>query len=214
MVIVYHLIWTIYGYWLPNDLRGSTSKFIASDVLAELGALHFGRKRIQPTRSMLREFDEKSRPLLTFPFIEFSNDAILTVADAFARVMCDCRYTCYACAILRDHVHVVVRKHKHLAEEMIANLQRESHLLLRDRGLFDLEHPIWGGHGWKVYLDHPDEVWRTIPYVEKNPIKARLAPQKFDFVTAYDNWPVHEGHDPKSPWARAIRAHDLRNRKR
>ena len=25
MVAGYHLIWTVYGYWLPNDPRGSTS---------------------------------------------------------------------------------------------------------------------------------------------------------------------------------------------
>ena len=23
IVIAYHLIWTVYGWWLPNDLRGS-----------------------------------------------------------------------------------------------------------------------------------------------------------------------------------------------
>jgi REP element-mobilizing transposase RayT len=214
MVIVYHLIWTIYGYWFPNDLRGSMSKFVASDVLKELTELHYGRKQIQPTHAHLREFDEKARPLLKFPVIEFTDDAIVTVSDAFAQVILDCRYTCYACAILRDHVHVVFRKHKHLAEEMITNLQRESHLLLRERALFDLEHPVWGGHGWKVYLDHPTEVWRTIPYVETNPIQARLGAQKFDFVTTYDDWPLFEGHDPNSPFARAMREHELRNRKR
>jgi hypothetical protein len=52
-----------------------------------------------------------------------------------------------------DHVHILIRKHKHLAEEMIANLQRESHLRLRKFGLVDMAHPIWGGPGWKVFLD-------------------------------------------------------------
>lgn len=70
-----------------------------------------------------------------------------------------------------DHVHILIRKHKHLAEEMIQNLQRESHLLLRRRGLRDLEHPVWGGPGWKVFLDHPEEIRRTVKYIEKNPVK-------------------------------------------
>ncbi len=48
MVIAYHLIWTAYGWWLPNDPRGSMSKCIASDTIAELGALHYGRKRVHP----------------------------------------------------------------------------------------------------------------------------------------------------------------------
>ncbi len=37
IVIAHHLIWTAYGWWLPNDPRGSTSHTIASDVLAEPG---------------------------------------------------------------------------------------------------------------------------------------------------------------------------------
>jgi hypothetical protein len=45
MVIAYHLVWTIYGTWLPNDPRGSGSHFIAAPLLAELGKLRFGRKK-------------------------------------------------------------------------------------------------------------------------------------------------------------------------
>ena len=48
LVIAYHLIWTAYGWWLPNDPRGSGSKEIACDPIAELGELHFGRKQLQP----------------------------------------------------------------------------------------------------------------------------------------------------------------------
>src|SRR5688500_3910082 len=123
IVIAYHLIWTIYGYWLPNDLRGSTSKVIRHDILKELGELHFGRKKIQPFSSQLREFDERAAGLLKFPVIEFTRDAIGVVAEAFAKVVKGCKYTCYGCAIMPDHVHVIIRKHRHMAEEMIANLQ-------------------------------------------------------------------------------------------
>ena len=58
-------------------------------------------------------------------------------------------------------------------------------------------------------MDHPTDIQRTIPYVEQNPLKMRLPAQKFEFVTAYDNWPLHEGHDPNSPYARAIRKRDV-----
>src|SRR5207249_3268767 len=119
------------------------------------------RPRRPPLRSQeapalskdLRAFDQRAAPLLQYPVIEFSAIAIQTIADAFAQVIKTCKYTCYACAILPDHVHLLIRKHKHAAEEMIRNLQRESHLLLRDRHLFDLEHPIWDGHGYSVFLD-------------------------------------------------------------
>ena len=88
---------------------------------------------------------------------------------------------------------------------MIANLQRESHLILRQRGHFDVHHPIWGGHGWSVFLDHPDEVWRTIRYIEGNPTREGLAAQNYGFVIPYDNWPLHAGHSPKSPYVKRMR---------
>src|SRR5205814_3531244 len=69
LVIAYHLIWTIYGYWLPNDLRGSTSKVIRNDLLKELGELHFGRKKLQPCSKDLRAFDQRAANLLRFPVI-------------------------------------------------------------------------------------------------------------------------------------------------
>src|SRR5262245_6645731 len=39
LVIAYHLIWTGYGRWLPNDPRGSGSIKVLAAVIAELGAL-------------------------------------------------------------------------------------------------------------------------------------------------------------------------------
>ena len=116
LVIAYHLVWTICGYWLPNDPRGSTSKVIRRDLLKELGELHYGRKRIQPTSSELRAFDRRAAAVLQFPVIEFDGNAMQIVAEAFAQVIRSCKYTCYACAILPDHVHVLIRKHKHAAE--------------------------------------------------------------------------------------------------
>ena len=205
IVIAFHLVWTIYGYWLPNDLRGSMSKQIRNDLLKELGKLHYGRKKIQPLAMDLRAFDERADAVLKFPAIEFSADARRTIADAFAHVVATWKYTCYACAIMPDHVHLLIRKHKHQAEEIIRNLQRESHRLLRTRELFDMDHPIWGGPGWSVFLDHPEEVWRTISYVEENPVKIGLPKQKHPFVIPYNNWPLHEGHSPNSPYVRRMR---------
>jgi len=56
LVIGYHLIWTAYGWWLPNDPRGSMSHRIRNDVMHELGEIHFGRKEVQPASRVIREF--------------------------------------------------------------------------------------------------------------------------------------------------------------
>jgi REP element-mobilizing transposase RayT len=205
IVIAYHLIWTAYGWWLPNDPRGSTSRFIAFDPIIELGELHYGRKRLQPASADIRDFYERAKEALTHELLVFDNSAIASIADAFSDVIQHERYTCYACAIMPDHVHLVIRKHKHHAEQMIANLQEESRSRLRTQKLRTLEHPVWGGPGWKVFLDHPDEIRRTIRYVENNPVKARRSSQRWSFVSDYDGWPFHDGHSPNSPYARRLR---------
>ncbi len=206
LVIAYHLVWTAYGWWLGNDPRGSGSKVICCDVLKDLGEVHFGRKRMQPAGWVVREFYDKAATLLKYPLLTFDAAAIGVIGESFQQVVQECKYTCYACAIMPDHIHLIIRKHKHTAEEMIANFQRASHLLLRDRGHRDMEHPVWGGPGWKVFLDHPDELRRVIPNVELNPTKIGLPAQVWPYVTSpYDGWPLHPGHNPNSPWARRMR---------
>jgi len=205
MIIAHHLIWTAYGWWLPNDPRGSTSHEIRSDVIAQLGELHYGRKQVQPAGWEVRAFYREAQDLLRHPLLTFSADEIQAVGESFAELAGGRRYTCYACAILPDHVHVLIRKHRDKAEEMIANLQEASRLRLRELGLRSPDHPVWGGPGWKVFQDHPDDVRRTIRYIHDNPRKLKLPPQRWRFVSEYDGWPLHPGHSPSSPYARRRR---------
>ena len=206
IVIAHHLIWTAYGWWLPNDPRGSTSQAIACDVIAELGALHHGRKRVQPAGGEVRAFYDRAKEVLEHPLRTFTDREIDCIADAFASAMAEHRYTCYACAIMPDHAHALIRKHKHHAEEMIANLQATSRLAMgrSDSPRWGM-HPVWADGGWKVFLDHPDEVRRTIRYVDDNPAKMKRPHQGWPFVREYDGWPLHPGHSPNSPYARRLR---------
>ncbi|MBL7221588.1 MAG: transposase [Phycisphaerae bacterium] len=205
IVIGHHLIMTAYGWWLPNDPRGSCSRTVASDVVAELGELHQGRRRVQPPSSAICEFYLRAGGVLEFPLVEFSSTETRAVADGLAEAVNRYRYTCYACAIMPDHVHLLIRKHRDKAEQMIENVQESVRLRLRSLGLRSSDHPVWGGPGWKVFLDHPDDIRRTIRYVRDNPIKLRRPAQQWAFVTEYDGWPLHEGHDPNSPYARRLR---------
>ena len=88
-------------------------------------------------------------------------------------------------------MHLVIRKHRDLAEQMIKKLQWASAERVRRPGLRQDDHPVWGGPGWKVFVDSTQDIWRTIPYVENNPIKRRLPRQTFPFVVPYDNWSFH-----------------------
>jgi REP element-mobilizing transposase RayT len=206
LVIAYHLIWTAYGWWLPNDSRGSGSHTIRNDVIAELGALHYGRKHIQPAGREVRAFYEQAAAVLRYPLLTFDDDDRAAVAAGFADAIATERYTCYACAIMPDHVHLLIRKHKHQAEQMIEALKTQSRWRLSETGHRPPDHPTWtGGSGWKVFLDHPDEVRRTICYIEQNPLPLGLPIQYWPFVKDYDGWPLHPGHSPNSPYARHLR---------
>jgi len=187
-VLAYHLIWTAYGWWLPNDPRGSMSRFIACDVLKELGELHFGRKRIQPASRVIRGFYEEAKQVLKFPLLTFTSEEIVAIANAFGSAIRQHGYTCYACAIMPDHVHIPIRKQRHAAEQMIANLQDASRVPVLDVGVHPNGHPVWGGPGWKVFLHSPEDIRRTTKYIEDNPIKARMPRQVWDFVVPYDGW--------------------------
>ena len=206
LVIAHHLIWTAYGCWLPNDPRGSGSQTIRTDLLAELGEIHFGRETAQPTGKVVRGFYEHAADLLKHPLLTFDDAERLLIADAFTERIDQQRYTCSACAIMPDHVHIIIRKHKDPAAEMVDALKDASRDRLIKAGRRALTHPTWlAGHGWKVFLDHPDEIRRTIRYVEQNPIKIGLPAQAWPFVKAYDGWPLHPGHSPNSPYARRLR---------
>ena len=211
MVIAYHLTWTGYGWWLPNDPRGSTSRTISIDVIAELGELHFGRKKVQPPSREIRDFYERAREVLKYGPRAFTSRETKAIAEGLAEAIGEHRYTCYACAVMPDDVHILIRKHKHKAEEMIVNLQRASRVRLNKPASFSPDRPAWSTGGWKMFLDHPDEVRRTIRYMQDNPIKQRLPLQEWDFVKEYDGWPLHPGHNPNSPYARRLRNRYRRN---
>jgi len=207
IVIAHHLIWTAYGWWLPNDPRGSGSHHVASDIIATLGTLHHGRKRVQPAGHEVRAFFDRSRDLLKHKRRVFDRADRDTLGDAFGEVVREHKYTCYACAVMPDHVHILIRKHKHPAERMMESLQSASRAAIVETDRWPSDHPVWtGGGGWTVYLDHPDDVQRTIRYIERNPSEINLPPQRWAFVMAYDGWPLHPGHNPNSPYAKRLRA--------
>lgn len=203
LVIAYHLIWTAYGCWLANDPRGSGSHTIRKDILAELGELHYGRKRIQPAGRIVRKFYEEAAQRLHYPLLKFDEAQRNEIGLAFGQVIKEQGYTCYACAIMPDHVHILIRKHKHQAEQMMEHLKESSRSRLVGLGHRSQVHPTWtGGHGWIVFLDHPDEVQRTIGYIEQNPVKIDLLMQPWPFVQSYNGWPFHPGHSPYLPYVK------------
>jgi REP element-mobilizing transposase RayT len=201
MVIAHHLIITAYGWWLPNDPRGSTSHCVVNDVLKDLGELHFGRKRIQPAGREIRAFYRQAEELLDHDLLTFDNPAVQIIASAFGKCIEENHYTCYGGVVMFDHAHLCLRKHKHRAEEMIEQFQDYSARALRAVKCRAGTHPVWAEGGWKVFLDHPEDVHRTIKYIEQNPIKMHRPIQRWPWITSYNNWPFHRRLRFSSPRA-------------
>jgi REP element-mobilizing transposase RayT len=205
MVIAHHLVWTGYGHWLPNDPRGSGSIGVAWKAIADLGEHHLGRRKLQPAARVIRDFYERAKDVLKFPLLTFGHNERVEIAAAFAEGIAEHRYTCYACAVMPDHIHLVIRKHRDQAEDMIEKLQAISRQRFLVKGFARADHPVWTKGGWKDFLHTPDDIRRAIRYVENNPIKIGLPEQRWPFVKVYDGWPLHPGHSPNSPYVRGLR---------
>jgi hypothetical protein len=188
MVIGYHLIWTLYGWWLPNDPRGSMSKEVAVELIADLGDHHYGRKTTQPLPSVLREFYDRAQAVLKHELLHLTDGGDRHRRRGLRHRDPRTGYTCYSCAIMPDHVHLLIRRHREKAEQMIARLQAASRLALIAAERRPSEHPVWGGPGWKVFLNTRTDVERTDLHVRDNPRKAHRPAQEWAFVTPYDGW--------------------------
>jgi len=154
MVAGYHLIWTLYGFWLPNDLRGSTSKEIRIATIKLLGPLHYGRKQKQPSSKEIREFQEKAHDALKHPVLTLDNDDIALLGKVFGQEIAANGYICHACAIMPDHVHMLLRRGRDRAEDIIEHFQEASRAALIDAGKRAPTHPVWTkGPGWKGFMN-------------------------------------------------------------
>lgn len=185
MVIAHHLILTGYGHWLPNDPRGSRSQEFRAGELMSLGSLHGGRKNVQPGKSELRSFYREARTKLEHATIWFDSAKRQVIADAFSAVVVSRRYTCFACAILSNHAHLIIRKHRDRAETMIAAFVEESAVRLRRLADVSQNHPVWSSNRFKKYVSSAEDVERTIRYVRHNPAKEGVDDQDFPWVMPY-----------------------------
>ena len=176
MVIAYHAIWTTYGTWLPNDPRGSYSKAVYNAELAALGEVRYGRQDPQPDRRTLRLFQVAARPALARPEFRMDGAARSVVAAAFPDVVRRLGLAVRACAIMEDHVHVVVMRSRHRIEYIVNQLKGGATRAL------GLERTPWTHGGWKVFLNDEAALGAAVAYVEANPPAAGLTPQRWDFV--------------------------------
>ena len=71
MVHGYHLILTMYGFWLPNDPRGSWSEFVRQWELLRFGRANktMDRRSLRDLSKSEQELFDRSRKALRYPAV-------------------------------------------------------------------------------------------------------------------------------------------------
>ena len=187
MVLGYHVIFGAYGFWLPNDPRGSWSDFVGCWEL-----VRFGKATKTTTRLSVagvthdRHLREKAKAALKFSPVQFSGRQALVVSQGFDQARREGGYAVHACSILPEHVHLVIGRHQRPIGRIVGHFKARATQRLSADGLWPKDgRPVWAQKAWKVFLDTPEGVARAIEYVQQNPEKEGKRTQRWSFVTAF-----------------------------
>ena len=191
VAIAHHIILTGYGHWLPNDPRGSMSDEVHVPKIAELGPAHQGRKPVQPPPSELRAFHKAAKERLALPVLWWNDADRQALADALGGVVTAHGLTCYMCAVLRDHVHLLLRRHRLRGDQMISTMKDAGREALVAQGIAPEGHPVFIADSCDVYKRTPVEVRGCVNYIWLNYSKHKLSPASCSWVCRYDGWPFH-----------------------
>src|SRR5437588_3225049 len=124
-VIAYHLIITCYGFWLPNDPRGSWSDFVRAWELFRFGG---PATKTTERRSLARDLHDVALRLetkrhLARPAVLFSGLQARAVARGFVDYVRRSGCIIHACSILPAHVHFVIARHRYSIERVSQQLK-------------------------------------------------------------------------------------------
>lgn len=182
MILAFHAIWSAYGFWLPNEPRGSWSDFVASWELFRYGpATKVDTRRSIAKAPYDRSLKRDMQQRLRHPPVVFTGEQAKVIGTAFG----DTPYTLHALAVMPDHVHAVIAHTPRDIRRMVGHLKGEATRAMRRLGWFTDRTP-WVEHGWNVYLDTDHAVERAVGYVAGNPTREGLRPQRWSCVVPYD----------------------------
>ncbi len=196
-MLAFHGIISAYGFWLPNDPRGSWSTWVGASELFRVGgkATKVAATRSVASRPHDHHLRKKAKNQLKYPAVLFDGIQARAIARGFPKAIKAAHYTCWACAAMPDHSHVVIQSHVQPPGRILGHLKREATLRL----IAEQRHPMarfaaadrappscWAAKGWKAFLESAQDVRRAIRYVEQNPINAGYQPQRWSFVTQFD----------------------------
>ncbi len=196
MILGFHFIFSAYGFWLPNDPRGSWSTTIRQYELVRFGSA----TKVHTTRSVAHSPHDYRRRLqakqsLRYPPVKFNGQQARAIANGFAHVTERQGYAVHALAIMPDHVHLLTRRHTTNVDRIATQFKARATAYLNDDGI----HPMacypkrdgklpspWARKHWCPFIRSEEHMRAAIRYVEKNPVKAGYKRQHWKMVTPYD----------------------------
>ncbi len=194
MVHGYHVIWGTYGFWLPNDPRGSWSDFVSSWELTRFGKATKSNERLAIESAQWARWRADAQQTLKYPPVVLSGQQGQMVGCGFGKSVDKSQHVIWACSILPQHVHLVIARHSYDVEQVCNLLKGEATKQLRGASL----HPqiryltktgklpsLWAERQWVVFLDSEEAIEGAIRYVEENPVKEGKPPQRWSFVTPF-----------------------------
>lgn len=191
-----HLCWGTYGFWLPNDPRGSGSREVWADHLKPFGEATFveDRKKSRARQGHGRALRRAAKRALTRPAVLFDGRQARCAALAFGDLLGELVIPVWACTVLPDHVHLVVGPSGIHCDELSQRLKgRATKALVAAKlhpflGAIDADGQVpkcWQEKQWPVFKYDPPSVRRAIRYVEDNPFKEGKKRQVWRFVIPY-----------------------------
>ena len=187
-IIAHHLTFCTYGFWLPNDPRGSWSESVFAVALRPFGQA----TKVNTQHSRARDPHDHRKRLATkdalmFSPVELDGQQALATAHGFRQVVEEIQLAIYACAIMPSHVHLVTGQHDREMVTIIRHLKTRATQQMNVGNIhpFENRRSPWADGYWDVFLHNATEVRRAVDYVNRNPVKDGLKPQHWGFVVPF-----------------------------
>lgn len=193
MVYGYHIILSTYGFWLPNDPRGSWSEAVWAFDLANFGP----PTKIETTASVAHMPHDvmartRAKTALSRAQVRFNGQQARAIARGFATAVAERAYVIHALAILPNHVHLVLGRHARDIDEIARHLKAKATLAMSVENMHPCEalpsgrRPTpWARNHWAPFIRSKRHMRAAIKYVRNNPIRAGLKEQRWQLVVPY-----------------------------
>lgn len=182
MIHGFHISISCYGHWLPNDPRGSGSRFVGSEELFRRGgSATKTTSRVsvahKPHDTCLRI---RTKEGLKYPPVLLTTEQIVTVTSTI-RLLHD--ISLITCAVVSDHTHILVGRTPIDIDEVVLRIKEETVRALLEKGLHPRNYlagtpaypgplsapaSVWSIGCWKVYINTPEHLEQTKNYIERH----------------------------------------------